>query len=81
MPAGLRPGQIGSPQANAIAAAIEFDRVKAADTLDFVPSRLFIYHNERHMEHTVGSDAGAQIRDGIKSIAGLWGLPRDRVAV
>ena len=34
----------------------------------FSPSRLFIYYNEREMEGTVGTDAGAQIRDGIKSI-------------
>lgn len=33
------------------------------------PSRLFIYYNERVMEGTVNEDAGAQIRDGIKSIA------------
>jgi C1A family cysteine protease len=35
----------------------------------WMPSRLFIYYNERQMEHTVQSDAGAMIRDGIKSIA------------
>jgi len=34
-----------------------------------VPSRLFIYYNERVTEGTVGSDSGAQIRDGIKSVA------------
>jgi C1A family cysteine protease len=33
-----------------------------------MPSRLFIYYNERVMEHTVNSDSGAQIRDGIKSV-------------
>lgn len=35
----------------------------------FVPSRLFIYYNERVMENTVNEDAGAMIRDGIKSVA------------
>jgi C1A family cysteine protease len=35
----------------------------------FVPSRLFIYYNERVIEGTVGSDSGGQLRDGIKSIA------------
>jgi C1A family cysteine protease len=35
----------------------------------FVPSRLFIYYNERVMEGTVDEDSGASIRDGIKSIA------------
>ena len=33
-----------------------------------MPSRLFIYYNERAMEHTTASDSGAQIRDGIKSV-------------
>ena len=61
-------GQLGSCTANAIAAAIEFERLKQKLT-DFTPSRLFIYYNERVMEHTVASDSGAQIRDGIKSVA------------
>ena len=34
-----------------------------------MPSRLFIYYNERAIEHTIASDSGAQIRDGIKSVA------------
>jgi hypothetical protein len=29
---------------------------------DFMPSRLFIYYNERDIEGTVDSDSGAQIR-------------------
>lgn len=61
-------GQLGSCTANAIAAAIEFDRLKQKLS-DFTPSRLFIYYNERVIEHTVDSDSGAQIRDGIKSTA------------
>jgi C1A family cysteine protease len=67
-PAVYDQGQLGSCTANAIAGAFEFDllRQKAAD---FMPSRLFIYYNERVMENTVQSDAGAQIRDGIKSVA------------
>ena len=62
-------GRIGSCTANAIAAAIQFDRIKTGKTPDFTPSRLFIYYNERVIEHSVASDAGAQIRDGIKSVA------------
>jgi C1A family cysteine protease len=37
-------------------------------TAFFSPSRLFIYYNERVMENSVDSDAGAMIRDGIKSV-------------
>jgi C1A family cysteine protease len=61
-------GQLGSCTANAIAGAIQFDRMKQKLAEIFTPSRLFIYYNERAMEHTVASDSGAQIRDGIKSV-------------
>jgi C1A family cysteine protease len=61
-------GQLGSCTGNAIAGAFQFDRRKQ-NLPDFVPSRLFIYYNERAMEGSVSEDAGAYIRDGIKSIA------------
>jgi len=61
-------GHLGSCTANAIAAALEFDRLKQS-LPDFLPSRLFLYYNERALEGTVASDAGAQIRDGIKTVA------------
>jgi C1A family cysteine protease len=67
-PAVYNQGALGSCTANAIAAAIEFDR-KRQILSDFVPSRLFIYYNERVIEGTVESDSGAQLRDGIKSVA------------
>src|SRR3954452_20400298 len=62
-------GELGSCTGNAIAGAIHFDRLKQTLTPDFVPSRLFIYYNERVIEGDVESDNGAQIRDGIKSVA------------
>jgi C1A family cysteine protease len=67
-------GQLGSCTANAIAGAIEFDQRKQG-LAAFVPSRLFIYYNERTIEGTVGQDSGAQIRDGIKSVAQLGAPP------
>jgi C1A family cysteine protease len=66
-------GQLGSCTANAIAAAVEFDLMKQNE--DFMPSRLFIYYNERAIEGTVDSDSGAQIRDGIKSVASQGDCP------
>jgi C1A family cysteine protease len=63
-------GELGSCTANAIAGAIEFDRKKQS-LPDFAPSRLFVYYNERALEGTTNSDSGAQIRDGIKSVAQL----------
>src|SRR5580700_3007413 len=67
-------GQLGSCTANAIAGALEFDRIKEG-LQDFIPSRLFIYYNERVMEGTVKSDSGAQIRDGIKSVGSIGACP------
>jgi C1A family cysteine protease len=67
-PAVYDQGQLGSCTANAIGGAIEFDRL-LQKLPDFVPSRLFIYYNERVIEGTVNSDSGAQIRDGIKTVA------------
>lgn len=61
-------GQLGSCTGNAIAAAVQFGRRKQKQKPDFIPSRLFIYYNERAMEGTVKVDGGAQIRDGIKSV-------------
>ena len=67
-------GQLGSCTGNAIAGAIEFDQRKQGNK-EFVPSRLFIYYNERVIEGTVSQDAGAQIRDGVKSVAKLGAPP------
>jgi len=60
-------GQLGSCTANALAGAFEFDLKKQKKT-DFMPSRLFIYYNERVLINTVNSDSGAYIRDGIKTM-------------
>ena len=60
-------GHLGSCTANALSGAFEFSRRKQK-LKDFVPSRLFLYYNERVMINTVNSDSGAYIRDGIKSL-------------
>jgi len=63
-PGVYNQGQLGSCTANAIAAAVEFVHKPR-----LMPSRLFIYYNERVIEGTVNSDSGAQLRDGIKSVS------------
>jgi len=70
-------GELGSCTANGIAALIQFDRLKQHQDPDFVPSRLFIYYNERVIEHTVESDSGAMIRDGIKSVVNQGACKED----
>jgi C1A family cysteine protease len=70
-------GQLGSCTANGIAAAVEFDQIKQKQPV-FVPSRLFIYYNERAIEGTINQDSGAQIRDGIKSVATVGAPPESQ---
>ena len=62
-------GELGSCTANAISGALQFLEAKEGAAAPVMPSRLFIYYNERALEGSVDSDAGAQIRDGIKSVA------------
>ncbi|HXS86227.1 MAG TPA: C1 family peptidase [Mycobacterium sp.] len=67
MPPVYDQGQLGSCTGNAIAGAMEYERDRQGLS-DFIPSRLFVYYNERALEGTVSSDAGAVIRDGIKVV-------------
>jgi C1A family cysteine protease len=68
-------GNLGSCTANAIAGAIEFDQRKERLRSKFIPSRLFIYYNERAMEGSVASDSGAALRDGIKTVGKQGACP------
>ena len=73
-------GHLGSCTANALAAAYHFTLHKMnvedqADFKDFTPSRLFIYWNERYVEGSVNQDAGAMIRDGVKTMAKMGVCP------
>lgn len=70
-------GELGSCTANAIGGAIEFDQMKQGLPEVFVPSRLFIYYNERAIEGTISSDSGAMIRDGIKTISSQGACPEE----
>jgi C1A family cysteine protease len=68
-------GNLGSCTANAIGNAHRFGQMKQGQPNPFLPSRLFIYYNERAVEGTVNSDSGAMIRDGIKTIANQGACP------
>jgi C1A family cysteine protease len=60
-------GKIGSCTANALVGALEF--LEKKDKRKYINlSRLFVYYNERVIEHSVKEDAGAIIRDGIKTL-------------
>ena len=68
MPVVYDQGKLGSCTAQALAAAYQFDEIKQGNKDNFIPSRLFIYYNERAMENDTLQDSGAAIRDGIKTI-------------
>jgi len=60
-------GNLGSCTANALVGNLEFLEKKAGRRATNL-SRLFVYYNERAMEGTISEDAGAAIRDGVKSL-------------
>jgi len=60
---------LNSCSANAIAAAIRFDHLRAGRRDVLSPSRLFLYYNERSMEGLVPKNVPVSLRDGYKSLA------------
>ncbi|HWX52905.1 MAG TPA: C1 family peptidase [Solirubrobacteraceae bacterium] len=76
MPPVYDQGELGSCTANAIAAVLEHREMQEGES-PVTPSRLFIYYEERAIEGTIGEDAGAQIRDGIKVVAKEGAPPED----
>lgn len=69
-------GQLGSCTANATIGAYQIDVLLGKDKVpdeisNALLSRLFLYYNSRAMEGTIASDAGANLRDVIKSVATL----------
>jgi C1A family cysteine protease len=61
---------LGSCTGNAVGGVFHFDELKQGLKDAFMPSRLFIYYNERVLDGTpVDEDAGSEIRTGIKTIA------------
>ena len=68
LPPVMDQGQLGSCTAHGITAAVRYAR-RAQGLRDRALSRLQLYYDERALEGAVKSDAGAAIRDGIKSVA------------
>lgn len=76
MPPVYDQGSLGSCTANAVGAAVQYQQIRQGNPEgQQVPSRLFIYFEERVMEGTRGWDAGAMIRDGIKVVASKGAPP------
>ncbi len=74
MPPVYDQSTLGSCTANAVAGALQFERIKRG-LPDFIPSRLFLYWNTRAMEGTTDYDSGAMLRDAIKSLGDIGDLP------
>lgn len=71
-------GRLDCCTANALAAAIAFERAKLNLKERFTPSRLFIYYNERVYHGTVAVDSGAPFRDGMKAVNKVGVCPEDQ---
>lgn len=76
LPACYDQGDLSSCTANAIAGVVQFLQKVQEEPL-VMPSRLFIYWNERVIEGTTDTDAGAELMDGIKSVNRHGVCPED----
>lgn len=76
MPEIWDQGQTSSCTAHAASAAYEYELAQQ-HLPDFMPSRLFLYYNERLAEGTTSQDGGATIRDSVKALAKYGTLPEN----
>ena len=72
MPPIYDQGNLGSCTANAIASVIQYEHIKN-HLNSHIPSRLFIYYNERDLEGLSEYDVGARIIDGLRAVE-LFGV-------
>ncbi|MBV8538546.1 MAG: C1 family peptidase [Alphaproteobacteria bacterium] len=69
-PPAFYQGQLNSCAANAVAAAIQYDRIKQdLPSCTLTPSRLFIYYNARALEGRVARNAPTRVRNVVKGVA------------
>lgn len=77
MPKVWDQGQLGSCTANGSGLCYAYTAKKDGHWVG-VPSRLWIYYQERVLEGTVDQDSGAQVRDALKVLANL-GVPPENL--
>jgi len=68
MPPVYDQGQLGSCTANGIVALREYYMIASGQPVTHL-SRLYLYYKERELEGTIDQDAGAMIRDGMKTLS------------
>lgn len=66
---------LGSCTANGVGDVFEYEQ-RRQGLVDYMPSRLFIYYEERRIIDTIGYDSGAFIRDGLRVVNRL-GAPHE----
>lgn len=66
-------GNLGSCTANSIGGGVQFLQMKQ-QLSSFIPSRLFIYYQERLDQGDITHDTGASIRESAKAVA-VYGAP------
>lgn len=76
-PPVMNQGSLGSCTAHGITGALRYELMRAGSP-DVALARLQLYYDERTIEGTIGEDAGAEIRDGIKS-AGKLGVAHEKL--
>jgi C1A family cysteine protease len=75
MPPVVDQSKLGSCTTNAIVSGLrQFLRIKNGES-NAVLSRLYLYWHEREVEGTLGTDAGAEIRTGMKLLKNLGVCP------
>jgi C1A family cysteine protease len=75
-PQAWNQGTLGSCTAHAVGAACLYQDIYDSDHPITVPSLLYIYYMTRALEGTIGIDAGATIRNTVKSVV-KFGYPLD----
>lgn len=70
MPTPYDQEDLGSCTANAIAGLLQYDEIVQNKPSNTVPSRLFVYYNERSLDpnSSVDEDTGSTIHMGIKAV-------------
>jgi C1A family cysteine protease len=61
-------GALGACSAHGSGAAYSYELARQHGTKNYLPSRLFIYYNERAANGTIREDSGATITDAIRSL-------------
>lgn len=68
---------LGSCTGQSTITAVIFNRTKQNETPAFIPSVLFNYYNTRAAENTINEDAGAEIRNSIKTVVKMGFCPEE----